>query len=236
MSKSVRDLYDRAPTLKAPYVERVLGLRGEQAARLAKISGGISQREALMLFQVVQAVRPVVTLEVGFGYGFSATVICEAAERSAHERKHIVIDPHQTKYWHGEGLSNVTAAGHHDSIEFHEAPSYEVLPQLLKSGVQVDFAFIDGWHTFDFVFVDFFFVDRMLRPGAVVAFDDADWPSIRPVLRYIVTNLDYSVFASLPEKQTRTATDIELGLEGSCIALRKNSAGMTRDIFFHRPF
>jgi predicted O-methyltransferase YrrM len=236
MKKAVHDLYERGPRLRQSYVEGVLGLSGEAAAKVSDISGGISREEAEMLFETVTSVDPVTTLEIGLGYGFSAMVICEAADRAKSGRRHIVIDPHQVKHWNGEGLANLRAAGHGEYIEFHERRSYEVLPELLGSGLEVDFAFIDGWHTFDFVFVDFFFVDKTLRRGGVVAFDDADWPSIRPIIRYVVTNLNYTVYRTMPEKRTRAPIDIHLGIQGSCIALRKPLTDVRRDIFFHRQF
>ncbi len=167
--------------------------------------------------------------------GYEA-VICEAADRTARDRKHIVIDPHQTKYWGGQGIAHLKAAGHGKYLEFHEEPSFQFIPDIVKAGQQIDLAFIDGWHTFDYVFVDFFFVDKMLRTGGVVVFDDADWPSIRPIIRYIIRNLPFSVHLTMPEKKPRESVDIELGIEGSCIALRKEAADFRRDIFFHKPF
>jgi len=43
-------------------------------------------------------------------------------------------------------------------------------------GERIDFAFIDGAHTFDHVLVDFFYIDRMLNVGGIVAFDDVGFP------------------------------------------------------------
>src|SRR6185503_2862586 len=149
MKKPVRNLYDRSPKLTRPYIEQILGLSGEQAARVSQITGGISREEAAMLADTVESINPVTTLEVGLGYGYSAMVICEAADRTARDRKHIVIDPHQTKYWGGQGIAHLKAAGHGKYLEFHEEPSFQVLPDLVKAGQQIDFAFIDGWHTFD---------------------------------------------------------------------------------------
>ena len=42
--------------------------------------------------------------------------------------------------------------------------------------------------------VDFFYIDKMLRVGGVVVFDDLYYPSIGKVCRYILGNLRYSVF------------------------------------------
>ena len=235
MTEAIEQLYRLNPLMESSYVRDALRLAGPMADQVETLTGGITRDEAEMLFELVAGLAPVVTLEVGLGYGFSAMVICEAVGRKVAGRKHIVIDPHQNTYWKGRGLAHLAGAGHGEILEFHEARSFEILPQLAKAGQQIDFAFIDGWHTFDFVFVDAFFVDKMLRPGGVVVFDDADWPSIRPVLRYMVTNLDYSVFKTLPVKQSTEPIDLELGLEGSCIALRKNS-DRPRDIFFHEPF
>jgi hypothetical protein len=55
----------------------------------------------------------------------------------------------------------------------------------------VDFAFVDGWHTFDHVLVDFFYIDRLLRVGGIVVFDDASMPAIHRICRYIATNRQY---------------------------------------------
>lgn len=236
ISEFLGTLYRDSPKLRPAYIREVLGLRDRQADQVGTITGGVSENEAAMLSEIVAELNPARTLEVGLGYGFSAIAICGAANREARDRKHIVIDPHQTQYWNGLGLKNMEEAGYAGCIEFFEEPSYRVLPRLEQQGTKVEFAFIDGWHTFDYVFVDFFYVDKLLKEGGVVAFDDADWPSIRPIIRYIVTNLPYTVLRSLPEKKDREQIDIELGLEGSCIALRKERATHKRDIFYHKPF
>jgi hypothetical protein len=41
---------------------------------------------------------------------------------------------------------------------------------------------------------------------------------------------------TLPEKKERQSIDVNLGLEGSCIALRKPATEHKREIFFHQPF
>ena len=138
-------------------------------------------------------------------------------------------------------------------IEFHGQFSHLALPELESRGIKLDFAFVDGSHLFDYVLVDFFYIDRMLRRGGVIAFDDADWPSIRKVCRFIVKNRSYSVFRCFPgtpcqfkrslksrilrrvgERSKRIRfllnpefleLDVELGVApgARCIALRKES-------------
>ncbi|MSP11798.1 MAG: class I SAM-dependent methyltransferase [Chloroflexi bacterium] len=156
---------------------------------------GISPQKVELLMELVTELRPRQSLEVGLAYGTSALAICEVLPPGS---CHIVIDPYQTNHWEGRGLQHLQQAGHADRIEFYEDFSYRVLPQIEAKGVRVDFAFIDGRHTFDYVLVDFFHIDKMLNPGGVVLFDDADWPSIRRVLRFIVMNLPYQVYKTLP--------------------------------------
>ena len=235
MDPRLAELYNRPLRLDPGYVKNVLKLDGETADRVGRISGGIHKDEAELLARVSAEIDPVVSLEIGLGYGYSALTICSARPPAA-GRRHIVIDPHQRTYWKGMGLAHLDAAEFGGIVDFHEDLSYRVLPALERENVRVDLAFVDGWHTFDFAFVDFFFIDKLLREDGVVVFDDADWPSIRPVLRYAVTNLSYAVHATLPEKGERAPFDVALGLEGSCIALRKVRPARERDIFFHRPF
>jgi hypothetical protein len=64
--------------------------------------------------------------------------------------------------WRGLGLRQIADVGFADLVEFHERASQAVLPAC---GVQVQFAFIGGWHTFDHTLVDFFYIDHMLEVG-----------------------------------------------------------------------
>src|SRR5262249_35359379 len=124
-------------------------------------------------------------------------------------------------------------------------------------GVTLDFAFIDGWHTFDYASVDFFFVDLLLRPGGVVVIDDTDFPSVWKLAKYIVTNRTYKVMRCLPAAETVTRNPLRwLRRNGTrrlakkwyrithrdglcpysrCIAFRKE-ADDTRSWDFHRQF
>jgi hypothetical protein len=135
-------------------------------------------------------------------------------------RKHYVIDPNQSSEWRGIGLENLRRAGYGALVELREKMSHVALPELLSEGVELDFAFIDGWHVFDQVIVDFFFIDKLLKVGAELAFDDANWPSVRKVLRYVVTNRRYSVVEcvaaprSRKDKLTRLLRPLTRGLLG----------------------
>jgi hypothetical protein len=120
------------------------------------------------------------------------------------------------------------------------------LPQFLAEGLEVEFAFIDGWHTFDHVLLDFFYINRMLRVGGVIVFDDVLMPSINRVLRCILAYPAYRLFEVPPaERGPRTtlgrlrvrlarnkkvarwirrdvlAPDWEIGVDRSAVAVQK---------------
>jgi predicted O-methyltransferase YrrM len=211
-----------------------------------KVRGAISSVEGEFLQRLVCQLDPTVSIEVGLAYGISALFICDAL-KVRNGTQHIAIDPNQHGKWDGIGIANVRRAGYADIVQLIEAPSYRVLPELERSGKRVGFAFIDGWHTFDFTLVDFFFIDRMLNIGGVVAFDDASWPAIRKVCRFVKTNLAYSVLGiaepdpkpslkgRISEHLLRgtpfrkllraeiVAPDRSVGLGGHCIAFRKDA-------------
>ena len=163
---------------------------------------GITPAEGEMLARVIRALRPRVSLEVGLAYGTSALYICDAlAEVRA--KKHYIIDPNQSSEWRNVGIENLRRAGHSGLVELREKTSLEALPELLAEGVQLDFVFHDGWHVFDQTLCDFVFIDKMLRVGGLLAFDDSTWPSMRKVLRYLVTNRAYTVVECLAAPRSR---------------------------------
>jgi predicted O-methyltransferase YrrM len=117
--------------------------------------------------------RATSSVEVGMAWGLSTLHILEALlANGAGDGAHVVIDPMQTSVFHNAARRTLREAGVDAMVEFHEAPSDLVLPKLISEGRQFDFAFIDGDHRFEGAFLDAVFVDRLLKPGGVVALDD----------------------------------------------------------------
>lgn len=202
--------------------------------------------EGKVLQAIVRRVRPERSLEIGFAYGVSTLYICDELSRLGHSVHHIVMDPFQSTQWRGIGLRNVREAGFGHIVDFREEYSEIALPKLVADGVTIDFALIDGWHTFDQVMVEFYYINRLLRVGGVVAFDDADRRSVNRAVRHALTYPAYRVFAdgeprahktSLAGRLRRAASrlpmadtilrpdfinrDWDLGVFGSCVALEK---------------
>lgn len=190
------------------------------------------------------------TLEVGMAYGLSTLFLCQVHEDRG-GGSHIAIDPAQSRRWKDIGLLNVERAGLSHRLRFLEAASYDALPRLLNEGLQLDFAFIDGAHWFDFALVDFFYVNRMLSVGGLVAFDDLWMPAVRRVVSFVVSNLDYEVVPvknpvpltrrlgrvarrCLQEPFGRDAAGTKFMASNVCL-LRKRSES-PREWDFHRSF
>lgn len=167
---------------------------------------GIDPACGHLLQKAIREVRPRVAVEVGLAFGISTLYILEAL-REVGAEKLIGIDPAQhDATWRGGGLFNVKRAGYEDLYEFHERPSEEILPALMSAGTRIEFAFIDGWHTFDHVLLDFFYIDKLLTSGGIVVLDDVACPSIRRVCDFVLANLSYEIYDSVelkPSSQLR---------------------------------
>jgi predicted O-methyltransferase YrrM len=211
--------------------------------------------EGQFLQQVIRDVRPKTSLEIGLAFGVSTLYICDAMSQLG-GRKHIVCDPDQFGAigggFHGLGLKNVHDAGYDGLVEFHPTSSHILLPRLEEQGTRVQFAFIDGWHTFDYTFIDFFYIDRILDVGGVVVFDDAIYyRAVRKVIRYALTHRAYSLYGgngcgvswkwklasavgNLPLLRSISRPDVlipdsALGIMGRYIALRKDRQDVLGD-------
>jgi predicted O-methyltransferase YrrM len=134
----------------------------------------------------IRARRPRTVLEVGMAFGVSSLVIAEALAEVGGASHHI-IDPHQRGEWRGVGIANLERAGYDGRYVLYEEPSELCLPRLLAEGFSIDFALVDGWHSFDQVLVDFYYLNRMTSPGGAIAFDDLQLPSIAKVVAHVAT-------------------------------------------------
>jgi predicted O-methyltransferase YrrM len=127
--------------------------------------------------------RPITrTLETGFAYGCSAVHIM-----SATDAPHIAIDAYEDGY-DNIGLANVARFGFAHRFQFIRLPSHVALPRLLSCGVAIDFGFIDGGHKFDEIFLDWYYIDRLLNRGGHVMFDDGWLEATRMVASFIRKN------------------------------------------------
>jgi predicted O-methyltransferase YrrM len=134
------------------------------------------------------------TLEIGLGYGISSLFICDALlESDDPDMRHVVIDPNQSTRFAGCGLQFLEEAGVAHIVEHHEAPSELVLPRFLEEGRRFDLAFVDGNHRFDGVFLDLFYLGRLVRPGGVIFLDDYQLPAIARAASFWVENLGWMI-------------------------------------------
>jgi predicted O-methyltransferase YrrM len=211
---------------------------------------GVDSRSGDVLRRAVEAARPRGACEVGLAYGISSLHILNAM-RANGDGILIGMDPAQDDAtWQGGGLHNIERAGFARNYRFHAESSQSLLPRLAAEGTRIQFAFIDGWHTFDHALVDFFYLDQMMDIGGVMVLDDVGYPGLQRLAHFIVTNRAYAFVEGAPRDVTRgwrhtakrglrralhrlvrdqftpspASRDLELGIDGcKLVALRKTA-------------
>jgi predicted O-methyltransferase YrrM len=154
----------------------------------------IGPREGEALRGWVEREHAAVTLETGMGFGLSALFICEGLLRNGHERpRHVAIDPFQVEKIAGIGLQVIEDAGLGDVVEFHEEESQIALPRFVAEGRRFDFAFVDGNHRFDGVFLDLVYLGRLVRPSGTIFVDDVQLPAVARAVSFCTTNLEWTM-------------------------------------------
>jgi len=153
---------------------------------------GMRTEEYVTLRKLLHEQKPKLTLEIGMANGGSSVEICRILREQGGTR-HTAIDPFQSheKGWKGKGIELVREAGFIDLLEMIEDYDYLALPKLVSEGRQFDFILVDGWHSFDYTFIDLFFSDLLLRPGGIVAIHDTGWPAVHKACRFIETHKPY---------------------------------------------
>lgn len=137
------------------------------------ITGAVTVDEGVRMAKQILERGFVTTLETGVAFGVSTLAICLALEDTGQNTAvHFGVDPDQTAVHRGAALSLLQEHGVAHRFQLFEGYTHEALPPFLAKRLKVDFAFIDGWHTFDYTLIDFFYVDKLLRPGGVVSFHD----------------------------------------------------------------
>ena len=176
------------------------GLSGEKR----NITGGIQYDEAQILRKMVRDTDAQYSLETGVANGLSALSMCSAHTEGYNSNNknhvHYGIDPCQMTDHDGAALWATNEAGFSDRFELLEGPSHLMIPELISKGITLDCAFIDGWHTFDYILIDFFLIDKILKPGGIIAFHDMNLAATQKVINFLLTHRNYSIETKYLEK------------------------------------
>ncbi len=105
-------------------------------------------------------------------FGVASLAIVSALVEAGTGGQLISIDPNRSRHWRNIGVLNLRRAGFDGHHRLIERVDYLALPELVRERQTIQFAYIDGWHTFDYTLLDFLYIDKMLAPGGVVAFND----------------------------------------------------------------
>jgi predicted O-methyltransferase YrrM len=152
----------------------------------------VPERDGDALRDLLIAERVETVVEVGLAYGRSALAIGEALLAVGARRPlHVVIDPLQATEWSNVGWRMLRSAGLDSMARLLLQPSSLALPRLVGEGLTADAAFVDGSHRFHEVFVDLYFLRRIVRPGGIVVLDDHWWPSVRTAEHYFEVNMGW---------------------------------------------
>jgi predicted O-methyltransferase YrrM len=152
---------------------------------------GIQLSYAEALYEVVCTRRPRLVVEIGMANGISSLAILTALRDSGGEGRLLSVDPYQWTTWKGMGLTHVQRAGFEHMHTLIEAPDYLALPELLRAQTQVDMAYVDGWHTFDYTLLDWWYLDKMLVPGGVIGLNDCGYRAVHRVISFFCTHRKY---------------------------------------------
>ena len=133
---------------------------------------GVAVEYAVGLYRAVLSRRPQTMVEIGMANGAASLAILSALAQLGGDRKLMSIDPNQSKQWGNAGVKNVAANGFAGLHRLIEEPDYLALPDLLRLGLALEAAYVDGKHSFEYVLLDFFYLDKLLPVSGIIGFND----------------------------------------------------------------
>lgn len=183
----------------------------------------LPERDCDLLRDLLIAEGAETVVEVGLAYASSALAIGEALITidPPHPR-HVVIDPFQESAWSNVGWDLLCSAGLDAIASLMLAPSSIALAQLAAEGFIADAAFVDGSHRFHEVFLDLYFLRKIVRPGGLIVIDDNWAPSVRTAARYYEQNLGWMAIPDAFAGGTPWSVGTDLAVEAvpRCRAFR----------------
>jgi len=174
------------------------------------LNSSIDENEVIFIQKLIKLNNSIKSIEIGCAMGLSSLTICDAVRNNDPIlSEHIIIDPFQASDWKNIGINNLRKEGFNNFTLFEERSEY-ILPKLAEQNLLYDFAFIDGWHTFDHTLLDFFYLNRMLKIGGIIIIDDTSMPGINRVVRLIHKYPSYKFIDSVKVQRSSSRNILEL--------------------------
>lgn len=225
-------------TLLRRFIEELYSrgvVSGEDGSQRPIFPDGVTPDRGAFIRDICISEGATRTLEIGMASGLSTLFILEALlENGAGIGAHLVIDPYESIEYHGAGRRNVRDASLEEFVEIKEEASELFLPELIRQKRNFDFAFIDGSHLFDNVFVDLVLVHQLLKPGGIVVFDDTFADAVYLTCRYAELNYGYTPVAN--HHSGDGLRPLPEGRRPTMRALRKPLTETRRGTFHFVPF
>jgi predicted O-methyltransferase YrrM len=121
-----------------------------------------------LLSDLAEAQRPRDILEIGTGYGFSTIALARCSSLPRVTTIEFSLERHRL------ARANLSSAGL-DGVHCMHADKIDALRELTEAGAAFDMVFHDGGHSGDEYVRDFARLLPLLRPGALIVFDDIAW-------------------------------------------------------------
>jgi hypothetical protein len=153
------------------------------------------EQAGLLAFLARECPKPL-SIEVGFGMGSSAAVILGVRRLGGKAFAHLIFDPFGLSGGRGKVVQSYLEQRFPKCFRRVRKRSEIGLPRLVEEqGVgSAGLIFIDGGHRFENVMTDFVMADLLCCVGGYIVLDDAWFPAIETVVRYVERNRpDYAV-------------------------------------------
>jgi len=132
-----------------------------------------------LLYGLVRALKPTVALEIGTYKGFSALCIAKALHENENGLLHTV--DHDSRFISRGIPDSLLCRIRHHKMNSASREFQDLLAELKA----VDFAFIDGNHSYSYCDRDFKAVYPWVSEGGIIALHDSDKPGVRQVVNEI---------------------------------------------------
>ena len=154
---------------------------------------GISPKHSWALYDLVLKNRPETVIEIGMAQGVSTLSILSALAQTG--GKLISIDPYIGAGWHRAreaALEGVRRAGYEKYHEYIDALSIPTLEDMAEEGSLIDFAYIDGDHSYEAALGDAKGADRILNPEGILGFNDVGKIEVYKAMKKVVLPSRYA--------------------------------------------